>query len=105
MSLSWSTTPAVIRFAGVAAILGFVVTIESTSSRTINGRLAECSYTNFGALLLGALALVAGLVGVVAARKIVEQRTVLMAIAAGSALIGVLHILRGLGSIGGPCNV
>ena len=81
------------------------MTIESTSSRTINGRLTECSYINFGALILGALAIVGGLVGVLVARKITENRGILIAIAAGSVAIGVLHILRGIGSVGGPCNV
>ena len=105
MSITWSTTPAAIRVGAIAAILGFLLTIESTSSRTINGRLAECSYTNYGALLLGAIAIVAGLIGVAMAVKSTENRGLLIAIAAVTVAIGVLHILRGIGSVGGPCNV
>ncbi len=105
MSLSWSSTPAAIRGGAVAAILGFVISIESTSSRTINGRIAECSYTNFGALILGAVAILAGLVGVGVAIKVTENRGVLIAIAAASVALGVLHILRGVGTVGGPCTI
>ena len=92
-----------IRTAGIAAALGFVLTFETSSTRSSNGRLVECSYTNFGALLLGAIAIVTGLVGLIIARGESENRSALLGIAGVAVLVGVLHIFRGLGAVGGPC--
>ena len=103
-SLSWSSTPAAIRVAGVAALLGFVVRCSSTTSTTSNGRLVECSYTDAGALLAGIVAVVGGLVGVAASLRREEDRAVLIAVSVVSVALGVVHLLRGVGTIGGPCN-
>jgi predicted membrane channel-forming protein YqfA (hemolysin III family) len=105
MSLSWSTAPPAIRVGGIAAIAGFFASITTTSSRSVNGRLTECSYTDYGALIIGAVAILAGVVGFFAAlsRK-EEDRTVVLGVSIGIALVGVLHIMRGIGAVGGPCH-
>ncbi len=103
-SLSWSSTPTAIRAAGIAALLGFVVRCSSTTSTRSNGRLVECSYTDAGALLAGVVAVVGGLVGIALSVRRTEDRAVLLAVSAVSVALGVVHLLRGVGTIGGPCN-
>lgn len=104
MNFSWKNTPAAIRTALISAVLGFVVSCSSSSTRTVNGRLTECSYFDAGAALFGAVAIIAGLIGVAAAWKRTDDKPLMLVISIVSTCVGVIHILRGIGVIGGPCN-
>lgn len=104
MNFSWSNTPAAIRTALVAAVLGFVVRCSSSSTSSRNGRLTECNYFDAGAALFGAVAIVAGLIGIAAAFRRNDDKALMLVISIVSTGIGVIHILRGVGAIGGPCN-
>lgn len=104
MNFSWKNTPASIRTALVAAILGFVVRCSSTTTSSRNGRLTECSYFDGGAVLFGAVAILSGLIGCVAATRRQDDKTLMLVISIVSVAVGVLHILRGVGTVGGACN-
>jgi hypothetical protein len=104
MNFSWKNTPAAIRTALIAAILGFVVRCSSSSTSSRNGRVTECSYFDGGAALFGAVAIVAGLMGVAASWRRKDDKVLMLVISIGSVGVGIVHILRGVGAIGGPCN-
>lgn len=104
MNFSWRKTPASIRTAMVAAVLGFVVSCSSTTTSSRNGRLTECSYVDGGALILGALAVITGLVGVAASWRRTDDKVLMLVLSGVSIVAGVFHVLRGVGAVGGPCN-
>ncbi len=104
MDISWGRTPGAIKVGGISAILGFVVSCSSTSVRQSNGSF-ECSYFDGGALLLGILAILGGLVGIATCvRRDEDDRTALLAASAVIVLVGIVHVLRGVGQVGGACN-
>ncbi len=104
-SLSWSETPAAIRTGGIAALLGFVISCNTSSSRTVNGAVVDCSYTDFGALVLGAVAIIGGLIGIgTCLKRTADDRLLLIGASVVMIVLGVVHLLRGVGTIGGPCN-
>ncbi|BAN03946.1 hypothetical protein [Ilumatobacter coccineus] len=104
MNFSWKNTPASIRTAMVSAILGFVVRCSSTTTSSRNGRLTECSYFDGGAAFFGVVAIITGLVGCVVAFKRTDDKTLMLVISIVSVGVGVLHVLRGVGTVGGACN-
>lgn len=87
----------------VCAILGFVISFHSTSTSSING-VVSCSYTNFSAIIFGGIAVLAGGLGEFGGMANRENRSLNLAIGGGAALIGIFHLLRGFGVVGGPCN-
>ena len=88
----------------VFALLGFVVRCSSTSSSSRNGQLTECSYVDAGALLFGAASVVAGLIGVGASLRRTDDKALMLGISLVSVLVGIVHLMRGTGTIGGACN-
>ena len=104
MNLSWSTIPAAIKTGGIAALLGFFVSCSSTSTRSGPGGF-ECDYTDGAALLFGVVAIVGGLIGIAQCVRRKEDDRILLFVASLVIVgVGVVHILRGIGSVGGPCN-
>lgn len=102
--MSWRNLSGMARAALVFAVLGFVIAITSTSTTSVNG-VADCSYANYGALVFGALAMMAGSAGLMGLRDLpAEARTLNIAVLVGADLLGVLHLLRGIGMVGGPCG-
>ena len=101
MTFSDITGPA--RTALIIAGVGFFITFDSYSSSTING-VRSCSYTDYAALVFGALAI---LFGAIAAGRTAggpdDSRQMNMALSLGAVAIGGYHLLRGFGIIGGPC--
>ena len=104
MTFSWKNTPASIRTAMITAILGFVIRCSSTSTSSTNGRLNECSYTDGGALLFGGVTIIAGIAGIAAATQRKDDKALMIIISVVCVAVGVVHVLRGTGSIGGACN-
>ncbi len=101
--MSWSSLTGQTKAAVIFAILGFVVSFSTTNTSSING-VYSCSYMNFGALIFGVLALIAGGIGLAGARDLSDTKGLNMGLCAVALLIGALHIGRGLGMVGGPCG-
>ncbi|MEL7208217.1 MAG: hypothetical protein AAGK32_08320, partial [Actinomycetota bacterium] len=97
LSGAWTALPGVGRAALIVSLLGFVVRISSESSRVSNGVVVECDYTDFGALALGAAALVTGVLTVLAGREH-HRRGLVIGIGVVAILLGGLHVARGLGA-------
>ncbi len=85
----------------VFAGLGFVVSIIQVSKTTQNGVITACSFTDYGALICGALAVVLGLMA--AATGGVMRNVVSLGAGLAAAVIGAYHVGRGFGLVGGPC--
>lgn len=102
--MRWSSLSGVSKAALIFAILGFVVSFTSLSSSTING-VRTCSYMDYGALLFGALAMLVGSAGLMRVRDLApDARTLNLVICVAADVVGVIHILRGIGMVGGPCG-
>ncbi|MGH3446581.1 MAG: hypothetical protein ACRDP4_03050 [Nocardioidaceae bacterium] len=91
----------------VVGVLAFFVTISSHTEERVNGVQTSCSYTDFAALV-GALACIICVPAAWMARGKLSRRrqSALWLMAPGSLLLiafAVVHVLRGLGVVGGPC--
>ena len=88
-------------------VLGFIVSISSSSSRTVNGVVTECSYTDYFPLIAAIACVGFGVSGLVQGFRAPRHRSVHPAVLLVFALVlgafAVVHVLRGLGMIGGPC--
>ena len=93
----WRDLPAAGKVVLVSAVLGFVVRIPSESSRTVNGVVTDCSFTDLGAIAFGATAVGAGLLTLLAARSH-HRRGLLIAVGVLGLAVGALHIARGVGT-------
>lgn len=100
--MSWSSLTGTSKAAAIFAILGFLLSFSTTNTSSING-VTTCSYMNYGALIFGVLAILAGGSGLASARGLGETQALNMGICAVGLAIGVLHVLRGIGMVGGPC--
>lgn len=83
------------------ALVTFVVRLSTTSSTTLNGELMSCTHIDFFAI--GAsigISYCAGTTGWTEGRDDPFLRRVALVLIA----FGVLHLLRGVGMLGGPCN-
>lgn len=101
--MSWSSLTGASKTAVITAILGFIISFTSTSTSNVGGQVS-CSHMDFGALLFGAIALIAGGSGLMNAKSLPDDtRTLNLGLCAVGAAVGILHILRGLGMVGGPC--
>lgn len=83
------------------ALAGFFVTVETFQKTSENGVLTSCSYSDYGAVALGAGAGVVGIVAVILG--IARRDTTSAALAAGAIAIAAWHLASGLGLVGGPC--
>ncbi|HID67531.1 MAG TPA: hypothetical protein EYP31_04590 [Roseibacterium sp.] len=91
------------------AIAGFFVSFTTTYTSSVNG-VVDCGFTDYGKLVIGGLAVVIGGIGEVAALRMgvaalrmgAARRVNLMASGCAS-MVGIFHILIGIGMIGGPC--
>lgn len=88
-------------------LLGFVITVSATTTRSVNDVVTVCRHTDFSAWLWAAATAVLGLVGLVHGMRQnpnwTAPRWALWAMVAAGAVMAVLHVLRGLGLIGDPC--
>jgi NAD/NADP transhydrogenase beta subunit len=84
------------------AIAGFFVSFTTLSTSNSNGVLT-CDFMDYGKLVLGGLTVLVGGLGEATALRLAETRMPNMLVSGGASLVGVLHILMGLGIVGGPC--
>ena len=95
-------------YVGLAiGLLGFFVSFSSMSSQTVNAEVTMCSYQDYGAIIAGVLCLVCAGLGIQRRRsspyKFPVAHWIVYAFAAVLVVLAVVHVLRGLGMIGGPC--
>lgn len=83
------------------AALGFILSLHFTSVTSRNG-VTDCSHFDVAKFGLGAVAIIAGFATL--REGIKTKDAMLMGIAVLGFAFGALHLTRGLGIIGGPCN-
>ena len=78
---------------------------RTTTRQEIDGIVVSCTSTDLGALVVGTVAVLAGTVATVRTlrRTSPQHRPLLLGIAAGSMLLGLVHLARAIGAAGGPC--
>lgn len=93
------------------ALAAFVVHLSSTRTSGVNGVVVECSYMDYFALLAAVAVAVCAVAVAKAAfarhnpwSKIARPtRGLLFGASAVLLVFAVVHVLRGLGMLGGPC--
>ena len=106
MNFAWSDLNRVAQGTIICAVLGFVLTVQTTS---LDGD--GCRYTDYGALVFGAMtAVLAGLslrsaVGGDAAARAAEafRPESVRVVGIAGLVVALIHLLRGLGILFGPC--
>lgn len=87
--------------------VAFVVNLSSSSSKSVNGVVTECSYFDAAAMVAAAVCVGCAGFGVVQwVRKRHEyaiNHWMVIGAAAVLVLLAGIHVLRGLGMVGGPC--
>ncbi|WP_224815902.1 hypothetical protein [Hasllibacter sp. MH4015] len=85
------------------AVAGFFVSFSTLNTSTVNG-VGTCDFLDYGKLILGGLAVIVGGLGEVTALRMGSEARIPNLLASGGAsVVGIFHILMGLGVIGGPC--
>ena len=107
---AFTDLPAAAKATLIFGVLGFVISLEFWSTSSHNGVMTACSYVDYGALGLGAVGAISGVRAILIGLGRTPARlssTVLrnaMVIGGIGLVLGVLHLIRGMGWIGGPCN-
>lgn len=93
----------------VVALLGFFLSLSLDNRSSANGVVTQCSHIDLAALTFAAICVVGGLSLVRSGlwpdnlrRR--QVRTWHLAIGVVVAVVGLVHALRGIGIIGGPCG-
>jgi hypothetical protein len=93
----------------IMAALGFAE-ISFWSSRSVNGVMVECDYTNLAPIIFGPLAVILGLVAVLKARANPQAASRARQLGMLALALGALHLLRAAGVVeldlfggGSPC--
>lgn len=88
-------------------LVAFVVSFTSSSTKTVNGAVTECSYTDFFALIAAVACVGCAALGATRYVRSPGSRPVprwmVGAVAIGLVVLAGVHVLRGLGTLGGPC--
>lgn len=84
------------------AIAGFFVSFTTLSTSSING-VSTCDFMDYGKVVLGGLAVMVGGLGEVTALRLSEARIANLLASGGASVVGIFHLLVGLGIVGGPC--
>ena len=92
------TLPKIAVGAGIAA---FFVTIEWSTSSTHNGTVTHCSYRDYGAIVIGAIAVILGLIATLRGKP--DEKIGGIGFGVIAILLGVFHVARGFGLILSPC--
>jgi hypothetical protein len=89
----------------VAGVLGFVVGVTAESRDVVDGVVVSCTSLDWGALIAGTVGILAGTMATARTihRPTADHRVLLFAVAIAVQLVGMVHVARGLGIIGGSC--
>ncbi|WP_341864033.1 hypothetical protein [Gymnodinialimonas sp. 57CJ19] len=83
-------------------IAGGVLSFQMTNTSSVNG-VSSCEFIDYGKLIFGALAVIVGGLGEVAALRLTDTRMINLVASGGASILGILLVLMGLGIVGGPC--
>lgn len=102
--MRWTDLSGATKTAVILAIVGFFIKFEWSSTGRVNG-VASCTYSDYGALGLGGLTVLAAVAGLFLVRALAapQARRANLLASGGALLVGAFHLARGLGFIGGPC--
>lgn len=100
----WDRIPSGLKWAVVLAILGFFVSISSTTRDS-----SHCTFLDVGQIALGLMAAFAAFVGYRQEAAKTHDRlklgmTPTLIVAGLVFLVAAYHVVAGLGWVGGPCN-
>ncbi len=92
----------------VVAVLGFFVRLTSVTRSTSGGVVTSCSYIDFFALVFAVICVLGGLALARRGIRAPEWQhravsTAYLVIGFVVAALGVVHVLRGVGVLAGPC--
>jgi hypothetical protein len=88
---------------GIALVAPLVISVSSTSMSTVNGHVVHYVHRDPIAIVGGIVAILCGLVAALWIRRSAPGRRGLRALAVVALVgLGVVHVLRGFGVIGGP---
>lgn len=93
--LSLFTT--VVKVGLVAAVIPFLFHFGNSSESTLNGEVVASSHRDFVGMAVGPVALVCGVLALIAANKRKDQKRARLGIAVAIAVAGLFHALRGFG--------
>lgn len=90
-------------------VLALIVRVESLQTRTFNGVVTSCSYTDLGGLALGAIAILVAFAAIREAMTTLfvqrgwSRRDATIIVAVIAIALGVIGILKGLALVASPC--
>ena len=84
------------------AIAGSVASYAPLSTSSVNG-VVTCDFMDYGKVVLGGLTILVGGLGEVSAMRLTDTKMANMIASGGASLVGIFHLLVGLGIVGGPC--
>lgn len=84
------------------AIAGFFVSFTTLNTSNVNG-VVTCDFMDYGKVVLGGATVLVGGLGEFAALRTPATRIPNLIASGGATLVGIFHILMGVGVIGGPC--
>lgn len=85
----------------VAAVAGFLVELSFYSKQTVNGTVQECTSVNIAPLVLGPVAVVAGIIAMVRCRRAGKTPMLELGLGLAAVVAGVAAIA--LRAFGGEC--
>lgn len=99
--MSWKDITGAAKAAAILAFLSIFVSLSTTYS-SVSGGVRSCSFTDYGAIVFGGLAAIAGLVAVLRPGG-AEGALLNRSVGALAILIGLWRLAYGFGLVGGPC--
>ena len=91
----------------IAALAGFVISLSNTSTASVNGTVTSCTHQDLAPLAAAVVIVIALIAGIITwVRQKPDQRAnlvVMIVTPVALAAVAVIHVLRGLGVVGGPC--
>lgn len=84
------------------AIAGFFVSFTTLNTSNVNG-VVTCDFMDYGKVVLGGATVLVGGLGEFAALRTPATGIPNLIASGGATLVGIFHILMGVGVIGGPC--
>lgn len=103
----WKRIPLGLWIGLIAALVGYVLSVTYQSTASTNGVITQCTYYDFGAMAAAAVCVAGVGAGLISWMRRSPETRISGAVMAGLAVVvglfGVIHVLRGLGMIGGVC--
>lgn len=103
--------PTAYRWGLGVGLVAFVVKVTTMTSHSVNGEIVECSYLDYFGFVAAAVLVGCAVLGIKRSRamwtswtsRVVPSTPLVVGATAVLLLLAVVHLLRGLGMIGGAC--